>query len=105
MKKLLGIKVTNEEFDYLFCEQAKGKELKVIDGKVVAVEHQVTEEELLQQELSELVKWFEGYYRTQIEQYERCKRMGIEFDKDINELDSEAVSKQLRIREIRELLK
>lgn len=46
--KLLGIEVTPEEFNNLFCEQAKGKELKVIDGKVVAVEHEVSEEELLQ---------------------------------------------------------
>ena len=27
-----------EEFDYLMIEQSKGKDLKVIDGKVVAVE-------------------------------------------------------------------
>ena len=36
--KLLGIEMTNEEFDFLFCEQAQGKELKVVDGKVIAVE-------------------------------------------------------------------
>lgn len=45
---LLGVEVTQEEFNNLLCEQANGKELKVIDGKVVAVEHEVTEEELLQ---------------------------------------------------------
>ena len=46
--KLMGIEMTFEEFDFLICEQNKGKDLKVIDGKVVAVEHEVSEEELLQ---------------------------------------------------------
>lgn len=36
--KLFGIELSNQEFDYLMCEQAKGKELKVVDGKVVATE-------------------------------------------------------------------
>lgn len=53
--KLLGIKMTHEEFDNLMCEQSKGKELKVIDGKVVAVEHIATEEELKQQMLYEKI--------------------------------------------------
>lgn len=47
--KLLGIEMSEQEFDYLICEQNKGKELKVVDGKVVAVEHEVTEEELKEQ--------------------------------------------------------
>jgi hypothetical protein len=47
MKNLLNISLTDEEFDFLICEQNKGKELKVVDGKVVAIEHQVTEEEVL----------------------------------------------------------
>ena len=36
--ELLGIEISLEEFDALMCQQAKGKELKVVDGKVVAVE-------------------------------------------------------------------
>ena len=36
--ELLGIEISFEEFDRLMCEQSQGKELKVIDGKVVAVE-------------------------------------------------------------------
>lgn len=36
--KILGIELTNEEFDKLMCEQSQGKQLSVIDGKVVAVE-------------------------------------------------------------------
>ena len=54
MKTLIGIEVEDDYFNYLFDEQSKGKELKVIDGKVVAVEHEVTEEELTQKEIYEL---------------------------------------------------
>lgn len=52
--KILGIEVSEKEFDFLFCEQAKGKELKVVDGKVVAVDHEVTEEELKEQRKFEI---------------------------------------------------
>lgn len=52
--KLLGIEVTEKEFDFLFSEQAKGKELKVVNGKVVAVEHEVTQEELNEQRKFEI---------------------------------------------------
>lgn len=47
MKKyeLLGIEMSFEEFDRLICEQNKGKELTVQDGKVVAIDHVETEEE------------------------------------------------------------
>lgn len=49
--KLLGKEMSFEEFDNLMCEQAKGKELKVVDGKVVAVEHIPDDEEIKQQQL------------------------------------------------------
>lgn len=51
---LLGIEMTLEEFDYLMCEQASGKELKVLNGKVVAVEHIPTQEEINTQRITEL---------------------------------------------------
>ena len=51
MKSILGINLTDAEFDYYACEQNKGKELKVIDGKLVAVEHVPTEEEITQLQL------------------------------------------------------
>lgn len=103
MKTLFGIEVTDEEFDELFCEQANGKELKVVDGKVVAVEHEATERELLEDELRQLELWF-NEYDNQVKQYQRCIRLGVEFDKDINELDTQAQTNQLRIREIRLIL-
>lgn len=40
--ELLGIEMSLEEFDYLMCEQSKGKQLQVVDGKVVAVEYEET---------------------------------------------------------------
>lgn len=52
-KRLLNVEMSNEAFDFLMCEQSKGKELKVIDGNVVAIEHIFTEEELKQQALYE----------------------------------------------------
>lgn len=54
--KLFGIELTNEQFDLLMCEQAKGKELKVVDGKVVAVEHEPTEQEKANMRIAELKK-------------------------------------------------
>ena len=36
--ELLGIEISFEEFDRLMCEQSQGKELTVVDGKVIAVE-------------------------------------------------------------------
>lgn len=102
--KLMGIELTPEEFDTLMCEQANGKELKVVDGKVIAVEHEVTQEEILNNELNTLLNWFEKY-DNQVKQYERCKRLGTEFDKDINELDAQATINQKRIAEIRKILK
>ena len=56
--QLLGIEMTLEEFDNLMCEQANGKELKVIDKRVVAVERVFTQEELearKQQEYEEAI--------------------------------------------------
>ena len=54
MKKILGINVTDAEFDYLFCQQSKGLELHVENGKVIAREHIQTEEEKKQMRISEI---------------------------------------------------
>ena len=98
--ELLGIEMPLEEFDRLMCEQSEGKELKVINGKVVAVEHEPTQNELLELELRSLYTWFEEY-DNQVKQYNRCQRMGITYDKDIEELDNQAKANADRITEIR----
>lgn len=51
---LHGIEMPLEEFDRLLCEQSQGKELKVVDGKVIAEYHTPTEEELKQMRIYEL---------------------------------------------------
>ena len=51
---LLGIEMSFEEFDRLICEQSQGKELKVVDGKVVAEYHTITEEEIKAQNIIKL---------------------------------------------------
>lgn len=51
---ILGVEVSYEEMDRLSCEQANGKQLKVIDGKIVAVEPQPTEEELINKRVYEI---------------------------------------------------
>lgn len=102
--KFLGIEITMEEFDLLMCEQSKGKELKVIDGKVVAIDRKITQQEILQNELNILIDWF-NEYDNQVKQYERCQRLGVEFNKSIEELDTQATINQKRIANIRILLK
>ena len=97
MKTLLGIEIEDEYFNYLFDQQSQGKEIKVIDGKLVAVEHEVTEEELKQKRIYEIRTWFDEY-DNQVKQYERCVRLGIEFDKDIVELDNQAKAYQEELR-------
>lgn len=56
------------------------------------------------EELNDLIYWFTEY-DLQVSQYNRCQRLGVEFDKDIKELDDLAVVNAKRIKELRELLK
>lgn len=59
MKELYDISLTDEEFEFLMCEQAKGKELKIVDGKVVAEMHTSTQEEINNQLIFEKTKRLE----------------------------------------------
>lgn len=52
--ELMGIKMSFEEFDHLLCEQASGKDLKIENGKVIAVEHIPTQEEITNNRITEL---------------------------------------------------
>lgn len=53
-KKLLGIELTDIEFDTLLCEQSNGKELKVENGKVVAYIREATTEQLNHKRIAEI---------------------------------------------------
>lgn len=57
----------------------------------------------LRDELNQLTNWFTDY-DVQVSQYTRCQRLGVEFDKNINELDAQAVINAKRIKELRVLL-
>lgn len=96
MKTLLNVNLTDEEFDLLMCEQNKGKELKVVDGKVVAVERIITEQEKVKTRICELkyklqetdyqaIKHFEGYLTDY--EYEPIKAQRQAWRDEINELE------------------
>lgn len=74
-----------------------GKTKQFVDGEIVDYVD-------LSKELEDLTAWFDEY-DNQIKQYERCQRLGIEFDKNIEELDAQATTNQQRITEIRNILK
>lgn len=94
--KLFGIEITEQEFDFLMCEQSKGKELKVVDGKVVAVERVITEEEKSQARINELksllaktdyqaIKFAEG--ELSVEEYLPIKQKRRSYRAEINSLE------------------
>lgn len=63
----------------------------------------LNEKELLSIELGELETWFSEYDK-QVNQYSRCIRLGLEYDKDIKALDEQAKTNAERISEIRKIL-
>ena len=85
--------VSNPEF---ICKEVSQEEYELFMQKQ-------NEELELQKELVELENWFK-WYDNQVAQYNRCQRLGIEFDKDINELDNQAKTNQERIAQLRALI-
>ena len=118
-KTIPAVKAVEEVFHYEYEHYDNGGSLrrKVVDTPAVEAQPEryeyeeirvyipYTEEELLNNELFKLTGWFNDYYRTQIEQYNRCQRTGAVYDKDIVELDKQADEAQIRIREIKNILK
>lgn len=103
-----GIKIV--EFDKSLMDEVEGYEFSFDGTNIVKTKIEIqgpkepTQEELhkqeLYKELNELESWF-IYYDNQCSQYQRCIRLGVEFDKDINELDNKAKENAVRIKEIR----
>ena len=60
-------------------------------------------ESVANQTIREIENWF-AWYDTQCMQYQRSIRLGVEFDKNIDELDAEAVTNAARIKELRAFL-
>ncbi len=118
-KVIPPVEAVEEEWHYEYVHYPSGGRdaIKVVDVEGVDAQPETyeyeeiqvyipyTEEELLNNELFKLTGWFDGYYRTQVEQYNRCQRTGAVYDKNIVELDKQADDAQIRIREINARLK
>lgn len=98
MKTLFDIELTDEEFNLLICEQNKGKELRVVNGKVVAVEPVVTEQQNIQSRIAELkqllsstdyqaIKYAEGQISAY--DYEPIKVQRQQWRDEINALEQQ----------------
>ena len=103
--ELLGIEMSFEEFDKLMCEQAKGKELVVDNGKVIAVEHQISEREQQENEYYTLKQWFNTYYTIHEQKLRRLHVLGDNTAyEQLIALYNEAEIKRHRIQELEALL-
>lgn len=67
--ELLGIELEPADFDRLICEQNAGKELKVIDGEVVAVACVLTQKETVSMQIAQLKQQI-AKYKEDVEQVE-----------------------------------
>ncbi len=104
MKKLLNKTISDEQFDYLMCQQSEGKQLIIKNEEVVAEEFVPSPKQTLLNRLSQLKMWF-SWYDNQVCQYQRSVRQGVDFDKDILELDNKASEYQSEISSINQQLK
>lgn len=107
--KLFDIEITEQEFDFLMCEQAKGKELKVVNGKVIAVERVITKEEKAKEQINELKLWFDTEYTKQEQKYRRLRTLnklcddGLSPENKLLELYNLAEQKRLEIQQLEEV--
>lgn len=97
--------ITDEYFAWLLEQQAKGMEICPDENRYPIVREVVkTQYDNCVDELNELETWFSSVYDVQMQQYERCVRLGIEFTSKygtVDELDAQAVTKAARIKELR----
>lgn len=90
---LLGVEMTFEEFDRLLCEQSKGKELKVVDGKVVAEFHVETDEEKLERLRSQrqpLLTAFDKWEKAVLRGREKDEEYIMSWYQDLKDLKESA---------------
>lgn len=88
----------NWQEDYRYCRVVDGAMMLDADKKTAA-EAQAAAEAVYQQELEELTAWLADYDR-QAATYERCVRLGIPCDIDMDALNAEATVKQARLIEL-----
>ena len=66
--QLLGIEVSNDKFDELMVAQNRGKKLEIVDGNIVAVNYEPTEQEKKIDKIQALENWFSEYFDYQLRQ-------------------------------------
>lgn len=117
-KIIPAVEAVKEQFHYKYKVYENGgrDRFKIVDVEGIEAKPETyeyedimvyipfNEKQLLENELREIDEWF-TWYDKQVAQYHRSKRQGIAFDKNIEDLDNDADSKQIRIREIKEQLK
>lgn len=72
--------------------------------KFIQNEEKQSQIEELKTQIEELDEWLKNY-DSEYATYERCKRLGIVYDGDIDNLNSEAVEKQNMCNELKNQLK
>lgn len=96
--QFLGIEMSLEEFDALMVAQNNGKQLKVTDGKVVAVDYEPTQEEVKHSQIEQLKKQLTDYkydveqvelFGMQRDDYEQKKQMCVNIILQLRELERE----------------
>ena len=113
--ELFGIEVSFEEWNHLMTEQENGKELVVEDGKVIARDRVITQEELNQNKILELDNWFKIDYTTYEQMLVRRSYLNLDDEivdnfrnktyHDLFELYTEAEVVAKEIRELRKNVK
>lgn len=98
MKELFGIEMTDKDFDDLMVAELQGKQLKVINNKVVAVNYEPTQEEIVHSQIYELkqklaqtdyqaIKYAEG--ELPYSEYEPVRKQRREWRAEINRLEAQ----------------
>lgn len=97
MKKIFGVEVSDEEFDRLYKLQSEGKILKVIDGKIEAIDYVKPQEVINQERIIELKEQI-AKYKEDVEQvelfgmersdYEEKKQLCKDIILELRELES-----------------
>ncbi len=103
------IAVDDEAYNSTFIT-ATGYAWRVIDGQLIndIYDKAAVDRRNACSELNDLENWFAETYDVQVKQYERCQRLGLDYDNKygtIDELDAEAAKKAKRISDLRNMLK
>ena len=106
MKRLFDREITDEQFNFLMCEQAKGKQIKVVENEIIAVEVIPTQREISQQEINKLKHWFNTEYLYKEQKFRRLIALnkldddGIDAKTKLTELYIQAELKRIKIQEL-----